>query len=140
MQRTLTALLVVAGLAAGAVTLSLALSLAVAAERAGTAPLRSQPLADLNKVADMLTVEYAPGQSSPAHRHNAHVLVYVLDGAVVMGVKGQEPVTVKAGETFYESPADIHTVSRNASETQRAKFLVTLIHDPGAATMLPAEN
>jgi quercetin dioxygenase-like cupin family protein len=109
MHRTFTALLLLAGLAAGA--------LALAAERAGTAPLRSQPLADLNKVADMLTVEYAPGQSSPPHRHNAHVLVYVLEGAVVMGVNGKEPVTVKAGETFYESPTDIHSVSRNASDS-----------------------
>jgi quercetin dioxygenase-like cupin family protein len=130
MQRTFTALLLLAGLAAGA--------LALAAERSGTAPLRSQPLADLNKVADILTVEYAPGQSTPPHRHNAHVLVYVLEGAIVMGVKGKEPVTVKAGETFYESPTDIHNVSRNASDTARAKFLVVLIHDPGASTMLPA--
>ena len=130
MHRTFTALLLVAGLAAGA--------LALAAERAGTAPLRSQPLADLNKVADMLTVEYAPGQSSPAHRHNANVLVYVLEGALIMGVKGKEPVTVSAGQTFYESPSDIHEISRNASTTQRAKFLVVLIHDQGASTMLPA--
>jgi quercetin dioxygenase-like cupin family protein len=134
MQRTFMALALVAGLAAGAFTLSLAL----AADRTGTAALRSQPLADLNKVADMLTVEYAPGQSTPPHRHNSHVLVYVLEGAVVMGVKGKEPVTVKAGETFYESPSDVHTVSRNASDTERAKFLVTLIHDPGSTTMLPA--
>ena len=132
MQRTFTALLVLAGLAAG--------TFALAAERAGTAPLRSQPLADLNKVADMLTVEYAPGQSTPPHRHNAHVLVYVLEGAVVFGVKGKEPVTVKAGETFYESPTDIHNVARNASDTERAKFLVTLIHDPGASTMVPVEK
>lgn len=132
MQRTFTALLLLTGLAAG--------TLSLAAERAATTPLRSQPLADLNKVADMLTVEYAPGQSSPPHRHNSHVLVYVLEGALVMGVQGKDPVTVKAGETFYESPTDIHTVSRNASGTERAKFLVTLIHDPGAATMLPADK
>lgn len=131
MQRTFTAFLLLAGLAAGALTL--------AAERAGTVPLRSQPLADLpNKVADMVTVEYAPGQSTPPHRHNAHVFVYVLEGAVVMGVKDKEPVTLKAGETFYESPSDIHTVSRNASDSARAKFLVMLIHDQGASTMLPA--
>jgi len=130
MQRTVTTFLAVTGLAAAA---------ALAADSpAKTVPLRSQPLAGLpNKVADMLTVEYAPGQSSPAHRHNANVLVYVLEGALVMGVKGKEPVTVAAGETFYESPADIHEVSRNASSTQPAKFLVVLIHDQGASTMLP---
>jgi quercetin dioxygenase-like cupin family protein len=131
MQRTFTALLLVAGLAAAA---------ALSADRpATTVPLRTQPLDGIpNKVADMLTVEYAPGQSSPPHRHNANVLVYVLEGALVMGVKGKEPVTVSAGQTFYESPADIHEVSRNASTTERARFLVVLIHDQGAATMLPA--
>jgi quercetin dioxygenase-like cupin family protein len=130
MQRTFTALIVVAGLAAAAV---------LAADRPVTSPLRSQPLEGIpNKVADMLTVEYAPGQSSPPHRHNANVLVYVLEGALVMGVKGKEPVTVSAGQTFYESPADIHEISRNASMTERARFLVVLIHDQGASTMLPA--
>jgi quercetin dioxygenase-like cupin family protein len=130
MQRTFTALLLVAGLATAA----------PAADRpATTVPLRTQPLDGIpNKVADMLTVEYAPGQSTPAHRHNANVLVYVLEGAVIMGVEGKPPVTVSAGQTFYESPADIHTVSRNASATERARFLVVLIHDKDAQTMLPA--
>jgi quercetin dioxygenase-like cupin family protein len=106
---------------------------------AKTVPLRSQPLDGIpNKVADMLTVEYAPGQSSPPHRHNANVLVYVLEGALVMGVQGKEPVTVSAGQTFYESPSDVHTISRNASSTERARFLVVLIHDQGAKTMLSA--
>ena len=130
MQRTFTALFAVAGLIATAV---------LAADRPATVPLRSQPLDGIaNKVADMLTVEYAPGQSSPPHRHNANVLVYVLEGALVMGVKGKEPVTVSAGQTFYESPADVHEISRNASTTQPAKFLVVLIHDQGSSTMLPA--
>ena len=133
MQRTFTAFLAVAGL----VTMA-----ALAADSpAKTVPLRSQPLVGVpNKVADMLTVEYAPGQSSPPHRHNANVLVYVLEGALVMGVKGKEPVTVSAGQTFYESPADIHTISRNASSTEPAKFLVVLIHDKGSQTMLPAPS
>jgi quercetin dioxygenase-like cupin family protein len=130
MQRTVTAFLLVAGLAAAT----------LAADRpATTVPLRTQPLDGIpNKVADMLTVEYAPGQSTPPHRHNANVLVYVLEGALVMGVQGKEPVTVSAGQTFYESPSDVHAVSRNASTTERAKFLVVLIHDKGASTMLPA--
>jgi quercetin dioxygenase-like cupin family protein len=113
---------------------------ALAADRAGTVPLRSQPLPDLDKVADMITVEYAPGQSTPAHRHNAHVFVYVLEGSLLMGVKGKEPVTVAAGQTFYESPTDVHEISRNASDSKPAKFLVLLLHDPGASTMLPADK
>ena len=130
MQRTFTAIFALAGLVAVAAN--------GADSPARTVPLRTQPLAGIpHKVADMLTVEYAPGQSSPAHRHNANVLVYVLEGAVVMGVKGKEPVTVSAGETFYESPSDIHEISRNASTTKPARFLVVLIHDEGASTMLP---
>jgi quercetin dioxygenase-like cupin family protein len=131
MRRTFTAFLALAALASG---------ILLAADRDPTVPLRSQPLSDLNKVADMVTVEYAPGQSSPAHRHNAHVLVYVLEGSLVMGVKGKVPVTLTAGQTFYESPGDVHEVSRNASDSQPAKFLAILIHDPGAATMLPADK
>lgn len=131
MRRTLTALLALAGLLAG---------ILLAADRGPTVPLRSQPLPDLNKVADMVTVEYAPGQSTPAHRHNAHVFVYVLEGSLVMGVRGKDPVTLTAGQTFYESPTDVHEVSRNASDSQPAKFLVLLLHDPGAATMLPADR
>lgn len=130
MRRTFTAFLLLAGLATGA----------LAADRPGTVPLRSQPLPDLNKVADMVTVEYAPGQSSLPHRHNAHVFVYVLEGAMVMQARGKEPVTVSAGQTFYESPNDVHEVSRNASDSKPAKFLVLLLHDPGASTMLPADK
>jgi quercetin dioxygenase-like cupin family protein len=130
MRRTFTAFVAFAGLAASA----------LAADRATTVPLRSQPLPDLNKVADMITVEYAPGQSTPAHRHNAHVFVYVLEGSLLMGVKGQQPVTVSAGQTFYESPTDVHEISRNASDSKPAKFLVLLLHDPGASTMLPADK
>jgi quercetin dioxygenase-like cupin family protein len=122
--------LILAGLAAGA----------LAADRAPTVPLRSQPLPDLNKVADMITVEYAPGQSTPAHRHNAHVFVYVLEGSLLMGVKGKEPVTVSAGQTFYEAPTDVHEISRNASDSKPAKFLVLLLHDPGSSTFQPAEK
>jgi quercetin dioxygenase-like cupin family protein len=124
---------------AGLALASLAVS-ALAADRAATVPLRSQPLPDLNKVADMITVEYAPGQSTPAHRHNAHVFVYVLEGSLLMGVKGQKPVTVSAGQTFYEAPTDVHEISRNASDSKPAKFLVLLLHDPGASTMLPADK
>ena len=132
MQRTFTAFSLVAATLVAAAALS-------ADSPAKTVPLRSQPLDGItNKVADMLTVEYAPGQSSPPHRHNANVLVYVLEGALIMGVKGKEPVTVSTGQTFYESPADIHEISRNASNTERAKFLVLLIHDQGASTMVPA--
>ena len=130
MRRTFTAFVVLAGLAAAT----------LAADRGGTVPLRSQPLPDLNKVADMITVEYAPGQSTPAHRHNAHVFVYVLEGSLLMGVKGKEPVTVSAGQTFYESPTDVHEISRNASDSKPAKFLVLLLHDPGSSTFQPAQK
>ena len=87
----------------------------------------------------MITVEYAPGGSDPIHRHNAHAFVYVLEGSVLMQVKGGKQVTLTPGETFYEGPDDLHVVGRNASSTKPAKFLVFLIKDKGAPVLVPAE-
>ena len=87
----------------------------------------------------MITVEHAPGGSSPVHRHNAHAMVYVLEGSVVMQVKGGKEVTLTPGQTFYEGPNDIHVVDRNASKTQPAKFLVFLIKDKGAPALVPVK-
>ena len=85
----------------------------------------------------MITVEHAPGGSSPIHRHNAHAIVYVLEGSVVMQVKGGKEVTLRPGQSFYESPSDIHIVSRNASSTKPAKFLVFLVKQKGAPLVIP---
>ena len=79
-----------------------------------------------------------PGVASAAHRHNANTFVYVLEGSVVMQVAGGPEVTLTAGQTFYESPSDIHTVSRNASDSKSAKILVLLVKDVGAPVTLPA--
>jgi quercetin dioxygenase-like cupin family protein len=87
----------------------------------------------------MYTVDFPPGFSSPIHRHNAQVFVYVLAGSVVMQVRGQKELTLGPGQSFYEDPDDIHTVSRNASSTKPAKFLVFLIHKQGAPLVIPAK-
>jgi quercetin dioxygenase-like cupin family protein len=87
----------------------------------------------------MYTVDFPPGFSSPIHRHNAQVSVYVLDGSVVMQVRGQKEVTLRPGQSFYEDPADIHTVSRNASNTKPAKFPVFMINKKGAPLVIPAK-
>ena len=86
----------------------------------------------------MTIVEYPPGVSSAAHRHNAFTFVYVLEGSVTMQVRGGAVVTLKPGETFYESPDDIHAVSKNASATQPAKILVFFVKDKGAPATVPA--
>jgi quercetin dioxygenase-like cupin family protein len=91
------------------------------------------------KEAVMITVEHAPGGSNPSHRHNAHAFVYVLEGSVVMQLKGGPEVTLTPGQSFYEGPADVHVVDRNASATEPAKFLVVLIKDKGAPAVLPAQ-
>jgi quercetin dioxygenase-like cupin family protein len=91
------------------------------------------------KEALMIMVEYPPGSSDPAHRHNAHALVYVLEGSIVMQVKGGQQVTLKPGQTFYEGPDDVHVVGRNASKTKPAKFVVVLIKDKGAPVLVPVE-
>ena len=87
----------------------------------------------------MITVEYPPGSSDPIHRHNAHAFVYVLEGSVVMQLKGGQQVTLTPGQTFYEGPDDVHVVDRNASNTNPAKFLVFLIKNKGAPALVPAE-
>ena len=87
----------------------------------------------------MITVEHAPGGSNAIHRHNAQAFVYVLEGSVVMQLKGGQQVTLTPGQTFYEGPDDVHVVDRNASSTQPAKFLVVLIKNKGAPAVVPAE-
>ncbi|WP_420995598.1 cupin domain-containing protein [Cupriavidus sp. 30B13] len=103
-------------------------------------PVMTVALADMpGKEALMLTVTYPPGGADPVHRHDAHGFIYVLEGSIVMGVKGGKEVTLKPGQTFYEGPQDIHTVGRNASRTRPAKFLVLLIKDQGAPALLPVK-
>jgi quercetin dioxygenase-like cupin family protein len=92
------------------------------------------------KEVSMITVEYAPGGSDPIHRHNAHGLIYVLEGMIVMQVEGGRQVTLKAGDTFYEGPDDVHVVGRNASTTERAKFLVFFVKDKGAPILIPTTS
>ena len=100
----------------------------------------SKDLTDIpGKEGVMLTVEYPPGGSDPIHRHNAHAFVYVLEGSVVMQLKGGQQVTLTPGQTFYEGPDDVHVVDRNASATNPAKFLVFLIKDKGAPALVPVQ-
>ena len=86
----------------------------------------------------MITVEYAPGGTDPIHRHNAQAFVYVIEGSIVMQVKGGKEVTLTPGQTFYEGPDDVHVVGRNASSTKPAKFVVFFIKDKGAPVLVPA--
>ena len=110
------------------------------AQQAKVTSLMSKDLAESpGKEVLMITVEYAPGGSDPIHRHNAHAIVYVLEGSVVMQVKGGQQVTLTPGQTFYEGPDDVHVVDRNASDTKPAKFLVFMIKDKGAPALVPAE-
>lgn len=102
--------------------------------------LRTTPLADMpGKEGLMLLVTYPPGGADPVHRHDAHGFIYVLEGTIVMGVKGGKEVTLKPGQTFYEGPDDIHTVGRNASKTKPAKFVVFLLKNQGAPALVPVK-
>jgi quercetin dioxygenase-like cupin family protein len=103
-------------------------------------PLLTQALTGIDgKEVSMVTVTYPPGGASPAHRHNADAFVYVLEGSVVMQVEGGAPVTLSAGQTFHESPSDVHQVSRNASDTKPAKILAILVKNTGAPATLPVQ-
>ena len=118
------------------------------AQRAVTPPMVQETITPLitkdlagcsGEEALMYTVDFPPGFSRPIHRHNAQVSVYVLEGSVVMQVRGQKELTLQAGQTFYEDPNDVHIVSRNASSTKPAKFLVFLIHKKGTPLVIPAK-
>lgn len=87
----------------------------------------------------MMIVEYPPGGADPVHRHDAPGFIYVLEGSIVMQVKGGKKVTLKPGETFYESSDDLHVVGRNASKTKPAKFLVFLVKEKGAPAFVPVD-
>jgi len=110
------------------------------AQDAKVTPLMSKNLPDFpGKEGLMITVEYPPGAQDPIHRHNAHAFVYVLEGSIIMQVKGGEPVTLTPGQTFYEGPNDIHVVGRNASTTKPAKFIVFLVKDKDAPVLIPVK-
>ena len=108
------------------------------AQEAKVTDLMSKDLPNLpGKEGLMITVDYPPGSVDPIHRHNANAFVYVLEGTIVMQVRGKKEVTLTAGQTFYEGPDDVHTVGRNASKTKTAKFVVFLVKDKGAPVFVP---
>jgi quercetin dioxygenase-like cupin family protein len=111
---------------------------ALFAQDAQVTPLMSKDLPECpGKEGLMITVVYPPGASDPIHRHNAHAFVYVLEGTVVMQVKGGKEITLTPGQSFYEGPNDIHVVGRNASTTKPAKFLVLLVKNKDAPVLIP---
>jgi quercetin dioxygenase-like cupin family protein len=129
-------------------TSTLIITSTLMAQKAATQPTAQETITELmtkdlagdpGKEVLMYTVDFPPGLSSPVHRHNAQVSVYVLEGSVVMQVRGGKEVTLRPGESFYEGPDDIHVVSRNASSTKSAKFLVFMIHKKGAPLVIPAK-
>ena len=109
------------------------------APQAAVTSLTSKDLPELpSKEVLMITVDYPPGSVDPIHRHNAHAFVYVLEGSIIMQVKGGKEVTLTPGQTFYEGPDDVHVVGRNASSSRPAKFVVFFIKDKGAPVLVPA--
>ncbi len=125
--------------AALAVALSLAGGMLIGQD-AVVRPLLSKDLAgDSAREVSMITVEYPPGGSDPVHRHHAQALVFVLEGSIVMQVRGGAPVTLTPGQTFYEGPDDVHIVGRNASRTAPARLLVFLVKEKGAPILTPVD-
>ena len=123
--------------------LILSLSLAGSVLPARTDPVKTLMSQDLSGVpgreVSMITVDYPPGASTPAHTHHAQALVYVLEGSIVMQAKGTEPVTLTRGQTWSEGPDDVHVVSRNASTSAPAKYLVFMVKDKGAPILTPVK-
>lgn len=110
------------------------------AQEAKVTSLMSKDLKDFpGKEGLLITVEYPPGATDPIHRHNAHAFVYVLEGSIVMQLKGGKEVTLTPGQTFYEGPDDVHIVGRSADKTKPAKFVVFLVKDKSAPVLVPVK-
>ena len=126
-------LAVVAALSLGALG---SVSAQPAAPEAEVQQVISKELGDLpGKEGLVLRVTYPPGSADQVHRHDAHGFVYVEEGSVVMQVRGGQPVTLQAGQVFYEGPNDVHVVGRNASKTKPAKLVVFLVKNKGAPVL-----
>jgi quercetin dioxygenase-like cupin family protein len=120
-------------------TLTCLMSGLLVAQEAKVTELMSKDLTNLpGKEGLMIIVEYPPGSADPIHRHNAHGFIYVLEGSIVMQVRGGKEVTLTPGQTFYEGPDDVHVVGRNASKTKPARFVVFFVKDKGAPVLVPA--
>src|SRR5215468_5256847 len=116
------------------------MSTTLVAQEAKVMQLMSKDLTECpGKEGVMITVEYPPGHSDEIHRHNAYAFVYVLEGSVVMQVRGGKEITLWPGQTFYEGPNDVHIVGRNASQIKPAKFVVFFVKDKGAPILVPAK-
>lgn len=85
----------------------------------------------------VVDVRYGPGDSSTPHKHGCAVVVYVIDGAVRMSVRGGPDSVYHRGETFHERPTDIHQVSANASATDSAHFTATFVCDHEGPLSVP---
>ena len=110
------------------------------AQEAKVTDLMSKDMTNIpGKQGLMAIVDYPPGTVDPIHRHNAHAFIYVLEGSIVMQVRGGKETTLTPGQTFYEGPNDVHVVGRNASQTKPAKFVVFFVKDKGAPVLVPAK-
>ena len=124
---------------AAAVLLTAASASVAPAQQTISTPLLSKDIPEFaGKEVVMSTVEYPAGVASAPHRHDAHTFVYVLEGSVVMQVAGGQTMTLGPGQTFYETPTDVHATSKNASATQRAKILVFMLKEKGKPATRPA--
>jgi quercetin dioxygenase-like cupin family protein len=125
----------------GAVLFTTVALQAEAADQVKVTDLMTKDLVNFpGKEVTMITVDYPPGGADPVHRHNASALIYVLEGSIMMGVKGEKPVTLHPGQTWYEGPNDIHAIGRNASKTRPAKFVVFLVKEKGAPLFIPVND
>jgi quercetin dioxygenase-like cupin family protein len=121
--------------------LSCSIASASAAEPGRVTELMTKALVNVpGKEVTMITGDYPPGATDPVHRHYASTFVYVLEGSIVMQMKGGKRLTLHPGQTFYEDPNGVHLIGRNASDTKPAKFLVVLVKDKGAPILVPVNK
>lgn len=109
-------------------------------QQAGVSPVFKHDLPNLTMDDWEVTVsyvDYPPGRVGRVHHHAGFVLAYVLEGAVVTKISGQDEATYQVGQMFYEPPGSTHEVSRNASATQPARLLAMIFAKKGAQLTMP---
>ena len=124
---------IVMAMVACAGTLALAQSPPVGLKRTD---LQRHDLSIEGREAIQTRVDFAPGAVAPWHSHPGEELIYVPAGVLQFQIQGEEPVTLRTGDTYFIPAGAVHT-ARNL-ETIPGVELATYIVEKGKPLLLRA--
>ena len=75
-----------------------------------------------------MRVIFPPNAATPPHRHGgASVTGYLIRGSLLNKMNDQTIKHVEAGQSWYEAPDCYHRLSENASKTEEAEIVATMV-------------